>query len=331
MPRSFTNDDYQVSKFLNNVLMREVAFSLSRDNLFSTNIFVGLSAQSITIPPQTVLTEQQWQPGGSAYFISASAFAHTITPGVGVTVNGSTSALTFLATPYVTQLNLIRIDGDNWLAFSSTASGAPPSLGPVVWVSLPEASSVLVGTSAYVTDIGGGTTLVSNGSYWRPLSGNAVLRAQVSDVSTGVGTSEQIFTGEKITIPARFLQIGCVIRTYATFAKSGLSDSATLRTRLGSAGTIADASIFAAYTGLSSINLVAGMARAMRIASATTVLPLGSNTATVTSPMGISSAAVSAVTIPNISAGMVLSQTAQLSGSTDIVTIQGYVVEVIFP
>lgn len=122
MPRSFSNDDYQVSQFLNKVLLRDAAQNLTRDNLYSINIFTLTTAQNIVVPPMTTLAEAQFQPGGSAIFIAAGAAAHTITPGVGVTINGGGSALVFSATPYQTTIVLTRLDNDEWIAERSIAA-----------------------------------------------------------------------------------------------------------------------------------------------------------------------------------------------------------------
>ncbi len=127
MPRTFNNDDYQVSKFLNNILLNEVEANLTRDNMFSLNVFTRSVVQNITVPPQSVLTETQFQPGASAIFIASGAAAHTITPGVGVLINGSASALTFSATPFNTSITLLRIDGDIWSAVQTVAVGSSAS------------------------------------------------------------------------------------------------------------------------------------------------------------------------------------------------------------
>lgn len=123
MPRSFTNDDYSVSQFLNNILLRDTEKNLTRDNLFSLNFFIQPVTQNITIPAQTTLKETEWQPGGSGIFIAVSSQPHTITPGPGVTVNGSSSPVAFSATPFENTITLTRINGDEWLASISTSTG----------------------------------------------------------------------------------------------------------------------------------------------------------------------------------------------------------------
>jgi hypothetical protein len=122
MPRSFSNEDYQVSKFLNNVSLISPETVLSRNNLFSVNFFVLGSVQNVTVPALASLSEVDFPAGGSAVFIASGAAAHTITPAGGVTINGSVSALTFSATPYNTQITLIRIDDNNWAAVKTVAS-----------------------------------------------------------------------------------------------------------------------------------------------------------------------------------------------------------------
>lgn len=330
MPRTFSNDDYLVSKFLNNVLMRETAFNMSGANMFSTNIFVGLAKQTITLPTQATLPETQWQAGGSAFFLSASAFAHVIAPAPGVTINGSSSSITFSATPYATQLQLIRIAGDSWLALATESASVAPSIGSTTWASIPAANSVAIGTQAYVTDLGGGVNMISNGSYWRPINGSMNVFAQTANITTANSTAEQIFTAAQIVLPANLLQIGCKLRPVCTIGKSSATGNATLRQRFGAAGTTADAQVITFSMPQSASYLSAGWLNEFLIESATQIRALGT-TQPYTFCYVDTTAVATPVTFGNINTANTFSVTSQCSVGATLQTLYSLSMEVIFP
>lgn len=224
MPRSFTNDDYQVSQFLNTVLLREATKNLTRDNLFSINVFTLATAQNIVVPPMTALAETQFQPGGSALFIASGAAAHTITPGVGVTINGSGSAITFSATPYETAVNLVRIDNNEWAAIRSIAvsSGSPAFddvtiSGDLLFDSTaqrilgdfhnPTFANRLAfkdsepGNETKVVAIPSGENLGASWQSWTAESMNNCYRSYMQIYNEGVGTNFVQFGMESVGLP----------------------------------------------------------------------------------------------------------------------------------
>lgn len=167
MPRPFSTEDFTASQFLNNVRLAGALTQLARRHMFSTNRFVDAFAQDIIIPSVSQLTEGEFPAGGAAIFIAETAFAHTITPSAGVTINGGISPVIFSTTPYNTVVTLIRADGDNWLAFKTAANVGDGSVDSVVAgdgisVDASDSANPIVSNDGVITIVAGSNITVDN-------------------------------------------------------------------------------------------------------------------------------------------------------------------------
>lgn len=190
------------------------------------------------------------------------------------------------------------------------------------------AASTPVGVTATISEFGS-VLMVNNGSYWKPAGGVVVVKCQAADITLSALTAEQIFTANQVTFPAGFLRVGCEIEVTETFAKSNAANVATLRHRLGSAGTTSDAQVSSTVT-LGNGFLSYGRFLAFKVIAATTLRYGGGNDpdypfaiVAVTTPTDI--------TISNISGALTLSPSVQMSTTTGTITSRTLNVKVVFP
>jgi len=204
------------------------------------------------------------------------------------------------------------------------------SFTPTSWGSRPSAVTSGIGAVFLCSDIGSSPTLmISNGTYWRPINGIAALVMQSADITTVANATEQIF-GTQVTIPGNFLQVGCKLRSWISCSKSSTADTMTVRVRLGTAGTTADAQIVGT-SNQATTNVSLGWWAEIHISSATSARKLG-NASSLQPYPGVSASAIPAtVTIPNISNTLVLSTSSQSSLGTETNTLYGQSIEIIFP
>lgn len=198
-------------------------------------------------------------------------------------------------------------------------------IGPYAWASLP-AAGLVPNKRALVTDVGGapGIHVVSDGTRWKPVNGQAVLKRMGAAVS-GINNTETVVA--QALLPAGILQAGDSIFMRLSANKTGTTDNLTVSLRVGTAGTTADT----ALTGLSALsvasttNITAGVMLGVRVLSNTSAQKMGMNGSNFGSYSSGSTAAIAAATtgLPDLSANAVwLTFTVKSSGATDTVGVQ---------
>lgn len=170
------------------------------------------------------------------------------------------------------------------------------NIGAYTYANLPAASSVYPGSSAYVTDVGGGAFFVSNGTRWKPKNNHAVI---YNKGAASTMTNTEAVVGQYL-MPTNLVQQYDILRLRITIGKSGTSETATTRVRVGTAGTTSDTQITSSAM-LATTNISYGWIADFQLTTATTLQKLGSastqfpyssaSTAAVPAAVAISSAA----------------------------------------
>lgn len=125
-------------------------------------------------------------------------------------------------------------------------------LGTTTFANLPTAGTA--GRPMFVSDIGPhGSVWVDGGDIWRPES-NQLLLAIKDTSQSGITNSESTVLATA-ALPASFFRVTDTIRVFYSAVRSGTTDTSSLRTRLGTAGTSADTSL-GTHTVIASTNLV---------------------------------------------------------------------------
>lgn len=148
-----------------------------------------------------------------------------------------------------------------------SAPNLAPALGSdgVAWASLPPAAS-WNGMVVPLLDFATRPLVRSDGTAWRLLAPSDLV-VDFTPVTGIANTSEQIL--KQVTIPAGLLRALRYFSVRALFAKSGTSETATFRARLGTAGTTSDQSIMSNNSSLASTNRSATVDGPFFAASAT--------------------------------------------------------------
>jgi len=193
------------------------------------------------------------------------------------------------------------------------------------WATLPAAASA-PGLMALVTDINGGTFFRSNGVRWKPYNNMAALSVLGSRVTMS-GTSEVILA--QVAIPAGLVKDYDNLWVRQSLSKTGTTEIATLRLRLGTAGTTADTTIWT-NASMAGTSVSIGYDLMFKRNSATTITKTGSGS-TMTPLAGASTAAyASAVTVPNMdSSDVVLSLTCTSSNTAETFALEDFVLELV--
>jgi len=96
------------------------------------------------------------------------------------------------------------------------------------WALRPDAANFQPGRLAWMDDVGpAGSAWVSDGTYWRPLNGSALLYIQAGSIAspvstlTGNGTSQNFELPEPCLLPGGMLFPGCRVDVEALFYKEG--------------------------------------------------------------------------------------------------------------
>lgn len=120
----------------------------------------------------------------------------------------------------------------------------------VAWASRPAANAVPIGTELQVTDYGN-QKWISDGTYWRPAQGRAIIKgvfglvaaggqiAQLSGVSSGVFA----IPGGSVKIPTGMILPHSRLYTQADGFKSGTNGTANWRVFLGTTNSVSDSQI----------------------------------------------------------------------------------------
>ena len=214
--------------------------------------------------------------------------------------------------------NIIGVQSDTGVA-ALAASQLP-------WASRPTLGSTIKG-AFFATDVGGGNFFYWNGVRWKVVNGSCILDS-IDTANVGTATaSEQQLNASHALIPAGVIGGNDRLRITGGFSKSGATDTVILRVRIGSAGTTADPIV--ATINLAAATLSAGFYLQLKRASATSIRLQGSANTLLSYGSESTSAYAAAVTIPNMdTTGLYISVTAQMSGTTDIPTLQDYTAEI---
>jgi len=206
---------------------------------------------------------------------------------------------------------------------------AKPTLA-TTWAAKPAASGVAVGTRIVVTDLSY-SVWYSDGTNWYPQGGHAVLGQQATLFSLGAtpGSGETI--AWQATIPAGLLVAGKAMLRYMQSVEhlSGTSDTCTVRTRLGTAGTTSDAQV-GLGGALATTNLTMAILNHLTVPSATTARrsASGGTNGTVAWSSVSATARPAAVTIANVSNALIFTVTAQMtSGAAETAELDGGLLE----
>lgn len=146
--------------------------------------------------------------------------------------------------------------------------------GAYTWANRPAAASAGNGAEIVISDVGnvGRTRWRSNGTIWQP-AGIQDLWIDTTASSNTSSTTEGLL--KQYSVPAGLLT-GCryfVIK--ALYTKSGTSETATFRARLGTAGTTGDQAIITNNSTLASTNRAATVEGSFFASSATQLRGLG--------------------------------------------------------
>jgi hypothetical protein len=212
------------------------------------------------------------------------------------------------------------------------ADGIGGSIGLLddyTWATKPLASAGI--GRIRVTDIGGGTIWVSNGTRWYPEGGRITLYRNLNS-TTPVTCATETQLVKSNAIPAGVIQNGDSLRVYITAQKSSTVETAVQWFRLGSNGTVADNYITAAAGAgmLSATQLSLGTIIEWKRMSATTMQKLGAPS-TVGTYSGQSTAVIAApYTVENLDTTQTyLQYSCDSSASTETYSVIDYVVELI--
>lgn len=208
-----------------------------------------------------------------------------------------------------------------------SAGTSPIAAQAFTWAAKPSATG-RTGQIIRITDVstgqsgaGGGALFMSNGTRWKPLFDVTIDAIDTANVGLA-NTTEQQLSPNHVLIPAGL--IGDTDRIYIdlTATKSGTGDSCTLRLRYGPTGTVADPVLVVLSSMAAASQTLATILEFKRI-SATSIQKMG-NGDTALSYIGPSTTAYPApVTVANMdSNGMYMSFTAQMTGGTEVPTLQ---------
>ncbi len=188
------------------------------------------------------------------------------------------------------------------------------------WDGKPAASELDHGDLIFVTDhpVYFGSVWIAIpvvGSYI-PQTGNLYIAASYLPSDSDDSGTEQIL--QLHSIPAAFLFDGVPLDFDVLISKSGATDSATIKLRLGTEGDLTDPVI--ATFSMSAAQRKLRLTPSAQITSSTTINcqpELATDNAS-------NNAWLADVTIPNISNALIISLSVQLSGTTDTATVQSF-------
>lgn len=220
------------------------------------------------------------------------------------------------------------------IAPAGSGSTQPVYFGSRLWAQRPAAASA---TDAVIrfrdvgggqAGTGGGTFMYSNGVRWKPI-GEALLDAIDTPNSAVANTTEQQLNPNHVVIPAGLILDYDRLLINLSFGKAGTTDSSTLRLRFGPLGTTADP-VIATITALAGTAQSYGADVAFKRMSATTLQKLG-NADPSASFINTSNAAFPAVIAVSSmdSNAMYLSLTSQMTGGTEVATVQDYTLKLL--
>ena len=190
------------------------------------------------------------------------------------------------------------------------------------WAGKPTASTLQYGDLIFVTDhpIIFGSVWIANPllNVYIPQTGNAFVAASYSPSDSDTSGTDQIL--KSANIPAAFLFAGIPLDFDVLISKSGATDSATIKLRIGTEGDLTDPVI--ATFSMSAAQQKLRLTPSVQLTSATSVNCQPELATDNTS----NNAWLADVTIPDISNALIISLSVQLSGTTDTATVQSFYV-----
>lgn len=205
------------------------------------------------------------------------------------------------------------------LAFPALAQipGNPTVLINKTWAAMPSAATA--GQMIRCSDCGAkGAVMVSDGTIWKPLNGQALLASRDA-ISANVANTETVVL--QAAIPVGMWQTGfMIVVNNITFTKSGTTDTGTIKIRVGTTGTTADTQILT-NNSLGAANRSWRGDGYMRLDSVTSVLPVGGNSGGF--QPGTTNSALSAIALASSTAtnAFFVSVTISASSTNDTVAL----------
>jgi hypothetical protein len=186
----------------------------------------------------------------------------------------------------------------------------PSAFETVTWATKPAAPTT--GRPFWISDAGArGSAWFYDGARWKPVN-NQCLLASMNTAVLGLTNSEVI--SFQYQTPAGLLQLKDCLMIRASLNKSGVTDTAAFRVRMGTAGTvIGDTGVFSS-TVLSAAQVQGGVIHELRIETATTVQPLARSDLGYGG--GTTAAIIAPITIANVSNALFI-DFAAVSNSTN--------------
>lgn len=188
------------------------------------------------------------------------------------------------------------------------------------WAGKPAASTLEHGDVILVTDHPTyfGSVYIANPllNVYSSQTGNAFIVADYFPSDSDTSGTDQILKLQNI--PAAFLFVGVPLDFDVLISKSGATDSATIKLRMGTAGDLTDPVI--ATFSMSAAQRKLRLTPSVQLTSATSVNcqpELATDNAS-------NNAWLADVTIPNTSNALTISLSVQLSGTTDTATVQSF-------
>ena len=188
------------------------------------------------------------------------------------------------------------------------------------WAGKPDPSTLQYGDLIYLTDLpeyfGSVWLAVPLVGIYMPQTGNWLISAIYSPSDSDTSGTDQIL--ELQNIPAAFLFGGVPLDFDILISKSGTTDSATIKLRMGTAGDLTDPVI--ATFSMSAAQRKLRLTPSAQITSSTTINcqpELATDNAS-------NNAWLADVTIPDIYNALKISLSVQLSGTTDTATVQSF-------
>jgi hypothetical protein len=179
------------------------------------------------------------------------------------------------------------------IAVQDGAGGQIGLAATYTWATKPLASAYT--GRAFISDVGGGSIWISNGTRWKPEGGRITLLSINANVAATFA-AEAIFSGTSLLLPAGLFQNYDKLRVTATLGKSAAVETASQKFKLGTLGTIADTTILTQPTNVTGASQATGMEVEFRRESSTTVRKIG-NSLTTHQYSGPTSAGVNVVVI----------------------------------
>lgn len=205
-----------------------------------------------------------------------------------------------------------------------------PKLSTQTWANLPAAASNAWAVTPASNLGANGTLVVSNGTRWRAINGEATL-AILGNAVSGITNSENLVL--QTLIPAGAWQVNDTIRIWVALIKSGTTDTVALNVRVGTAGTTSDTAVIGLTALLAAANVSGGFIFDLKLVSATSVQRAGAVFGNGGAYQGISNTGAPAgVTISNSSSNALYVSVGIASSSTnDTVAAQSAHIQLITP